>query len=61
MSTILQGKPLIMTKPFLRRAEHCMGKVSEAPDSAASNSGSLSTSDIAVICSGGNQLLTAYK
>ena len=24
---------LIMTKPPLRRAEHCMGKVSEAPES----------------------------
>lgn len=27
----LQGLPLITTCPFLRRAEHCMGKVCEAP------------------------------
>merc|ERR1740131_35761 len=33
ISTILQGRFLIMTKPPLRRAEHCMGKVSEAPES----------------------------
>jgi hypothetical protein len=36
MSTILQGRPLITTWPFLRRAEHCMGKVAEAPASAES-------------------------
>lgn len=36
MSTILQGRPLITTKPFLRRAEHCMGKVVDAPASADS-------------------------
>ena len=26
-----------MTKPFLRRAEHCMGNVAEAPESPDSN------------------------
>jgi hypothetical protein len=35
MSTILQGRPLITTCPPLRRAEHCRGKVSAAPESAA--------------------------
>jgi len=34
ISMILQGKPLIMTKPFFLRAEHCCGNVVEAPDSA---------------------------
>lgn len=36
MSTILQGRPLITTKPFLRRAEHCIGNVRDAPASADS-------------------------
>ena len=36
MSTILQGRPLMTTWPFLRRAEHCMGKVREAPAEAVS-------------------------
>ena len=35
MSTILQGRPLITTKPFFLRAEHCMGNVREAPASPA--------------------------
>lgn len=38
ISTILQGRPLSMTNPFLRRAEHCIGKVSDAPESAVWNS-----------------------
>lgn len=29
---------LIMTKPFFLRAEHCMGKVSDAPASAEAKS-----------------------
>uniref|UniRef100_A0A8B9NCB2 G protein pathway suppressor 2 n=1 Tax=Accipiter nisus TaxID=211598 RepID=A0A8B9NCB2_9AVES len=32
------GRPLRTTKPFLRRAEHCMGKVAEAPASPVSKS-----------------------
>ena len=36
MSTILQGRCLITTWPFLRRAEHCMGKVVDAPASTDS-------------------------
>lgn len=36
MSTILQGRLLMTTKPFLRSEEHCMGKVSDAPASAES-------------------------
>jgi hypothetical protein len=36
MSTILQGRFLITTKPFFLKAEHCMGKVAEAPASADS-------------------------
>lgn len=36
MSTILQGRFLITTWPFLRRAEHCMGKVVDAPASTDS-------------------------
>src|SRR5947209_501245 len=36
ISTILQGRFLITTKPFLRRAEHCIGYVAEAPASALS-------------------------
>lgn len=31
---ILQGRPLMTTKPFFRRAEHCMGYVAEAPAAA---------------------------
>lgn len=34
ISTILQGRPLITTYPFFRRAEHCIGKVADAPESA---------------------------
>lgn len=33
ISTILQGRPFSITKPFLRRAEHCMGYVEDAPAS----------------------------
>lgn len=33
ISTILQGRPFRTTKPFLRRALHCCGYVSEAPAS----------------------------
>ena len=33
ISTILHGRPLSTTKPFLRRAEHCIGYVLEAPAS----------------------------
>ncbi|TNN71396.1 hypothetical protein EYF80_018345 [Liparis tanakae] len=33
-----RGLPLIMTKPFFLRAEHCCGNVSEAPDSAVEKS-----------------------
>merc|ERR1719422_1729528 len=40
ISTILHGRFLIMTKPFFLRAEHCMGKVSDAPASAAAKSSS---------------------
>ncbi len=36
ISTILQGRLLMTTNPFFRRAEHCMGKVVEAPASADS-------------------------
>lgn len=38
ISTILHGRPLSTTKPFLRNAEHCMGKVAEAPASPVSKS-----------------------
>ena len=38
ISTILQGRPLSTTKPFLRSAEHCMGNVAEAPASPVSKS-----------------------
>merc|ERR1719229_786700 len=38
ISTILQGRFLIMTNPPLRRAEHCMGNVAEAPASALEKS-----------------------
>ena len=38
MSTILHALPFITTKPFLRRAEHCIGNVSDAPDPVLSNS-----------------------
>lgn len=38
ISTILQGRPLSTTKPFLRNAEHCIGKVAEAPASPVSKS-----------------------
>ena len=38
MSTILHALPLSTTKPFLRRAEHCSGYVSDAPDVVLSNS-----------------------
>lgn len=33
MLTILQGRPLSMTWPFFLSEEHCMGYVTEAPDS----------------------------
>lgn len=33
ISTILHGRPLSTTKPFLRRAEHCIGYVLDAPAS----------------------------
>jgi len=36
MSTILQGRCLMTTKPFLRKAEHWRGKVRDAPASAVS-------------------------
>lgn len=32
----MQGRPLMTTWPFLRRAEHCIGKVSDAPAEAVS-------------------------
>lgn len=38
ISTILHGRPLSTTKPFLRNAEHCIGKVAEAPASPVSKS-----------------------
>ena len=38
ISTILHGRPLIRTWPFLRSAEHCWGKVLDAPASAPSKS-----------------------
>lgn len=43
MSTILHGRFLMHTKPFLRRAEHCIGKVKEAPASALSKVSSCCT------------------
>lgn len=42
ISTILQGRFFSTTKPFLRRAEHCMGKVADAPASPVSKSSSAS-------------------
>jgi len=36
ISTILQGRAFSMTKPFLRKAEHCMGNVALAPASPVS-------------------------
>lgn len=36
ISTILQGRDFNMTKPFLRNAEHCIGYVTEAPESPVS-------------------------
>lgn len=36
ISTILHGRAFNMTKPFLRNAEHCMGKVADAPESPVS-------------------------
>ena len=40
ISTILQGRPFSMTKPFFLSAEHCMGNVEEAPESAVVKSSS---------------------
>jgi len=37
ISTILQGRLLITTKPFFLKAEHCIGKVVEAPASPAAS------------------------
>lgn len=37
ISTTLHGFPLMTTKPPLRRDEHCIGNVSEAPDALLSN------------------------
>lgn len=36
ISTILQGLDFSITNPFLRRAEHCMGNVADAPESPVS-------------------------
>lgn len=36
ISTILHGRPLMTTNPFFLNAEHCCGKVVEAPASALS-------------------------
>ena len=36
ISTILHGRPLMTTWPFFLKAEHCIGKVVEAPASALS-------------------------
>lgn len=36
ISTILHGRAFNITKPFLRNAEHCMGKVADAPASPVS-------------------------
>lgn len=40
ISTILQGRPFNMTKPFFLSAEHCMGNVVDAPASAVEKSSS---------------------
>lgn len=36
ISTILHGRAFNMTNPFLRKAEHCIGKVADAPASPVS-------------------------
>ena len=38
ISTILHGRSLIMTNPFLRSDEHWAGKVSDAPESPPAKS-----------------------
>lgn len=40
ISTILQGRPFSITKPFFLSAEHWMGNVAEAPASAVEKSSS---------------------
>lgn len=36
ISTILHGRDFNITNPFLRNAEHCIGKVADAPASPVS-------------------------
>lgn len=36
ISTILHGRAFNITKPFLRNAEHCIGKDVDAPESPVS-------------------------
>ena len=37
ISTILQGRPLITTCPFLRRVEHCTGLLLDGREQTVSN------------------------
>lgn len=49
ISTILHGRAFNMTNPFLRNAEHCIGKVAEAPASPVSKCVSSISVGVAIV------------
>lgn len=49
ISTILQGRDFNITNPFLRNAEHCIGKVADAPASPVSKCVSSISVGVAIV------------